>query len=222
MNTWHLLQSGKGDGAFNMALDEALFETAAQRGRPVLRVYDWTQPCATFGYSQPYETVAAATALRPLIRRITGGGLVPHGADWTYSLVFPPQHEWAELSASASYERLHAWLRDAFSAMQIEATLAQDCRRPKPGECFEGHELHDLLWRGRKIAGAAQRRNRNGLLIQGSVQPPSNTRCADWVEAMTHACGGTWVPLELNATLQEHAQELAGTKYSSTEHNQRR
>jgi hypothetical protein len=41
-----------------------------------------------------------------------------------------------------------------------------------PGACFAGHERFDLLWRGRKIAGAAQRRNQLGLLIQGSVQLP--------------------------------------------------
>ncbi|MSR66475.1 MAG: lipoate--protein ligase family protein [Pedosphaera sp.] len=220
MNTWLLLQSVPADGAFNMALDEALFETAAQRGWPVLRVYEWESPCATFGYSQRYEDAAAATVLRPLIRRITGGGWVPHESDWTYSLSFPPQHEWTELSARTSYEKLHAWWRDAFAAMGIETTLAEDCRRPKPGECFEGHEQHDLLWRGRKIAGAAQRRNRSGLLIQGSIQPGPSWDRAAWIAALQAVSKKDWshlsdVPVAL-------ARKLTEERYRSQAHNRRR
>ncbi|HCE06326.1 MAG TPA: octanoyltransferase, partial [Verrucomicrobiales bacterium] len=49
---WLLLISGPSDPAYNMALDEALLENASTLGQPVLRFYDWTEPCATFGYSQ--------------------------------------------------------------------------------------------------------------------------------------------------------------------------
>ena len=202
-----------------MALDEALFETATQRGRPVLRVYDWEKPCATFGYGQHYATVARLTALRPLIRRITGGGLVPHGTDWTYSLTFPPAHEWTQLSACASYERLHAWLRDAFASLGIETGLAEDCRRPKPGECFHGHELHDLLWRGRKIAGAAQRRNRAGLLIQGSIQPQGDWDKAAWLAAMQAVSKNVWLPLIDSPSCR--AREIAEARFATETHNHR-
>ena len=44
---WYLLQSGPGDCAFNMALDEALLEAAPRLGRPVLRFYGWTEPAAS-------------------------------------------------------------------------------------------------------------------------------------------------------------------------------
>ena len=167
MKDWLRLDSGANTPAFNMALDEALLENAATLGQPVLRFYDWTEPCATFGYSQKIAAIEAATDLRPLIRRCTGGGLVPHDGDWTYSLIFPPDHEWTALPATESYHRTHALLQQAFGEIGVETELAKSCRRPKPGECFEGHELHDLLWNGKKISGAAQRRNRHGLLIQG-------------------------------------------------------
>ncbi len=94
-----------------MALDEALLEAAARLGRPVLRFYGWTEPAATFGYFQKYAEVERATLLRPLIRRPTGGGIVPHDADWTYSLVFPPDHEWHSLKAEESYRRVHEWIQ---------------------------------------------------------------------------------------------------------------
>jgi hypothetical protein len=43
----------------------------------------------------------------------------------------------------------------------------------------------DVLWHGKKIAGAAQRRNKLGLLIQGSVQPPPiSLSPPDWQKAM--------------------------------------
>src|ERR1019366_1216223 len=169
---WLVLNSGKGDAAFNMALDEALLEAMPRLLKPVLRFYGWTEPAATFGYFQKFSEVAATTKLRPLIRRPTGGGIVPHDADWTYSAVFPPGHEWHSLKAEESYRRIHDWLRLAFAELKIETELAPCCQKSLPGQCFVGHEKFDLLWHGKKIAGAAQRRNKLGLLIQGSVQPP--------------------------------------------------
>ena len=92
--TWLLLNSSPGAADLNMALDEALLEFASQSGKPVSRFYGWVERAASFGYSQKYGEVARLTVLRPLVRRPTGGGLVPHDADWTYSLVFPPGHWW--------------------------------------------------------------------------------------------------------------------------------
>jgi lipoate-protein ligase A len=166
------LNSGKCDAALNMALDEALLEAMPRLQTPVLRFYGWTEPAATFGYFQKFSEVSVATHLRPLIRRPTGGGIVPHDADWTYAAVFPAGHEWHSLKAEESYRRIHDWLRMAFAELKVETELAPCCKKTLPGQCFIGHEKFDLLWRGKKIAGAAQRRNKLGLLIQGSVQPP--------------------------------------------------
>src|SRR5580692_11023194 len=185
MNSWLFINSGRGDAAFNMALDEALLEAMPRLQQPVLRFYGWTEPAATFGYFQKYSEVGQATHLRPLIRRPTGGGIVPHDADWTYSAVFPAGHEWHSFKAEESYRRIHDWLRLAFAAINVETELAPGCKKSLPGQCFEGHEKFDLLWRGKKIAGAAQRRNKLGLLIQGSVQPPPLSLVrANWEAAM--------------------------------------
>lgn len=210
-----LLNSGAGAAAFNMALDEALLETVARLGQPVLRFYSWTQPAATFGYFQKYAEVAQATLLRPLIRRPTGGGIVPHDADWTYSLVFPPGHEWHSLRAEESYRRAHAWLRDAFAQLNVDTELAPAAKKSAPGQCFVGHEKSDLLWRGRKIAGAAQRRNKFGLLIQGSVQPPPiGLRRADLEKAMVAVSDADWSELHPDAPLRAGAETLVAARYS--------
>jgi len=224
---WYLWSSGCNGAAENMATDEILLEGVRDLGRPVLRFYGWAVPAATFGYSQHYTDVARVTLLRPLIRRPTGGGLVPHDADWTYCVAIPPDDSWYALTAVESYRRVHEWIRRAFAQMGVETELAPCCRHDAPGQCFVGAEKFDVLWQGRKIAGAAQRRNRSGLLIQGSVQPPPlRLRREDWEQAMTAAAtrewSVAWSPLELSEAFRESIRRLCEAKYSRDEFNQRR
>ena len=224
--SWHLLQTGPHPAAENMALDEALLEAAPQRAAPVLRFYSWSEPAATFGYFQHYADVARMTSLRPLVRRPTGGGLVPHDADWTYSLIFPPEAPWYELKAVESYRRLHAWIQAAFGRAGVTTELAPAPRQAAVGQCFIGAERFDLLWNERKIAGAAQRRTRHGLLIQGSVQPPPGLPRADWENALCDvACaqwGVVWSPLVMDPDLSDRGHRLATEKYGRSEYQQRR
>ena len=224
---WFFLNSGPCDAAFNMALDEALMEFAPQLGKPVLRFYGWTQPAASFGYFQHFTEIERTTKLRPLVRRPTGGGLVPHDADWTYSLAFPTPHDWYALSAVESYQRVHEWVRDSFTKLGVATELASCCRKSAPGQCFVGYEKSDVLWQGKKIAGAAQRRTKTGLLIQGSVQsPPLNLAKADWQAAMCLAaigqyCAG-WDELVVDGALLARAEELAETRYALAAYNEQR
>jgi len=220
-DSWLLLDSSPCDAAFNMALDEALLEFAPTLGQPVLRFYGWIQPAASFGYFQKIAEIEAATPLRPLVRRPTGGGLVPHDRDWTYSIAVPPSHGWYALRASESYERMHRWMQQAFAALNIPTELAPCCRKELPGQCFAGYEKSDLLWLGRKIAGAAQRRTKTGLLIQGSVQPPPGIARVPWQDAMQTVVEAEWRKLN-SEPLIRHAQHLAAAKYSRDEHNRRR
>lgn len=225
---WNVWESGAGNAAANMAWDEALLLHAAATSRPVLRFYGWTEPAASFGYFQRFDDVARQTPLRPIVRRPTGGGLVPHDADWTYAVVFPAGHPWYALRAEASYLRLHRWLQAAFARLGIETRLAAEPRQVQPGCCFEGYERNDLLWQGRKLAGAAQRRTRAGLLIQGSVQPPPGLGVSrtQWHQAMLEAAREVWSvkweswtpPLSMEGTMRS----LLETKYGRPEYHQRR
>ena len=72
--------------AMNMAIDEALLETAVG---PTIRFYRWRSPALSFGYFGKFSDVAVYTAERDLVRRWTGGGIVFHGDDLTYSVVIP-------------------------------------------------------------------------------------------------------------------------------------
>jgi lipoate-protein ligase A len=224
---WFFINSGKSEPAFNMALDEALLEVMPRLQKAVLRFYGWTEPAASFGYFQKFSEIEQATLLRPLVRRPTGGGLVPHDADWTYSLFFPTTQEWYSLKAIESYRRVHEWIQAAFANLKVATELAPCCKKSSLGECFAGYEQFDVLWHGKKIAGAAQRRNKLGLLIQGSIQPPPIKLARDdWQTAMREvACkpwGVSWSELQPDSFLIERANELAEKKYATEKYNRRR
>jgi lipoate-protein ligase A len=224
---WLLLRQAGNAADYNMALDEALLQSAPETGQPVLRFYGWLERAASFGYSQKFADVQKLTRLRPLVRRPTGGGLVPHDADWTYSLIFPPGHFWHRFKAVESYRRAHEWVRDAFAKMGVATTLSPASQKEIPGQCFAGAEKDDVLWQGRKIAGAAQRRTRGGLLIQGSVQPPPTGLAREkWEGAMCDIArerfGIQWNPLQIGPDAENLAEELRGVKYSQKSYNQGR
>jgi len=225
-SSFYYWSSGPGDPAENMAVDELLLGHASRWATPILRFYSWRHPAATFGYFQRYGAVEKLTRLRPLIRRPTGGGLVLHDRDWTYSLVFPAGHPWHQFKARQSYRLLHEWLQASFEECQLTTSLCPSPRAEGPGQCFVGAEQHDLLWQDRKIAGAAQRRTKLGLLIQGSIQPPREVGRADWEQAM-RAAGSKrwqlqWTPLEADPDLLAQARILAADAYGTAAFNKKR
>ncbi len=224
---WRVLESNHQPAALNMAVDEALLTSASQHGAPVLRFYGWSEVAATFGYAQRWSDVEQWTPLRPLIRRPTGGGVVEHDADWTYSVVIPPGHFWYALSAVESYRQMHEWIQAAFRLLGASTELASCCRTEAPGRCFVGAEKFDLVVEDRKIAGAAQRRNRLGLLIQGSIRPGGiRASRPDWHQAMLEIRRrhhrATWQPHTLETDTLDLARDLARTKYALADYNRRR
>ena len=153
--------------ALNMALDEVLLSGARE---PMLRLYRWQAPAVSFGYFGKYADVATAWPGRELVRRMTGGGVVPHGEDLTYSLIVPGDHAFAGRSPREIYRAVHEAVAKTLSAAGVVASLACASEEHGSGVCFESPAEFDLLAHGRKIAGAAMRRTRDGLLLQGSVQ----------------------------------------------------
>jgi lipoate-protein ligase A len=151
--------------AMNMAIDEALLGVITG---PVLRVYHWAAPAVSFGYFERWEPVRAAHPGRDAVRRWTGGGVVLHGEDFTYSLLIP--RSGAGEAAAESYRRIHGALCRALGDAGMAAEPASSSAVKTSRSCFENPVLHDVLVAGRKVAGAAQRRTRKGLLHQGSIQ----------------------------------------------------
>ena len=170
-----------------MATDETMLQWVQDTGQPMMRFYSWDREAVSFGYFQAYADIASWTPVRPLVRRPTGGGLVSHVEDWTYSVAIPNTHEWYKLKACESYCRIHRWVNHALNHIGIRSTLTEEAIPTGPGQCFLGAEKNDIILKGFKIAGAAQRRTREGLLIQGSVQISeitSHARQSEWIESM--------------------------------------
>jgi lipoate-protein ligase A len=198
--------------ALNMALDEVLL---AEAGAPILRFYRWRQPSLSFGYFGLYAEVASQSKERDIVRRWTGGGIVPHGDDLTYSVIIPKAQPFFARSSLEIYAVLHDAIRRSLEANQIEATLLDQAASRVSGDCFANAVRADVMSNGRKIAGAAHRRSRAGLLHQGSIQQPdlpdrfrtdfAMTLCERYENKM------------LTPSLIERATAIAATKYGTTE-----
>ncbi|OLD87705.1 MAG: hypothetical protein AUG81_08395 [Verrucomicrobia bacterium 13_1_20CM_4_54_11] len=71
-------------GPLNMAVDEVLLTTARAA---ILRFYRWNAPSVSFGYCVRFDEAREIAGNRDVVRRWTGGGIVPHGEDLTYSIM---------------------------------------------------------------------------------------------------------------------------------------
>lgn len=198
--------------ALNMAVDEALFVTATV---PILRFYQWRRPSISFGYFGRYAEVAAEAGNREIVRRWTGGGTVPHGTDLTYSVVIPSRHPFFQRSSIETYQTIHDAIRQALEANGVEALLAKEAAPKISESCFANAVRADVLSGGQKIAGAAQRRSRAGLLHQGSIQRndlPHRFR-VDLAEILCPRFERNTLSPEITA----RAAEIAKAKYATNE-----
>lgn len=183
-----------GSGAWNMAVDEALLAGMADSPVPVLRVYRWDRPTLSFGYflSQT-EALAALSFGETLIRRWTGGGLVHHAEALTWSLVVPQAEAFCRLRPGPSYAQLHLALAHALRGMGLGGitVVPAEAAAPTGGLCAEAPAPGDVLWHGRKIAGAGQRRTRQGLLHQGVIFLAEPELAPDFPERLARELAGT-------------------------------
>jgi lipoate-protein ligase A len=201
-----------------MAIDEALLETAVV---PTIRFYRWGSPALSFGYFGKFSDVAIYAAERDLVRRWTGGGIVFHGDDLTYSIVIPASDPAFSESATLIYENVHRALAEALCGIGRRTELAGSARsadrKPQSGvltnNCFANPVRADVMMDGRKIAGAAQRRTHRGLLQQGSIQGfAMNTDLAQkFAQALSTDCS----EFEVNEQIFQRASDLAQQKYGA-------
>lgn len=192
-------------------MDQALLSAAVG---PVLRVYAWRQPALSFGYFMAWEGAAAAGEERLLVRRWTGGGIVHHGADFTWSLIVPAPEPLRRVPPALSYCMIHRALVEALTAvgMQVQQ-VPVDSPAATGGLCFTTPAPGDLLMDGRKIAGAAQRRCRHGLLHQGSVCGVSLP--ADFPRLLAAALAETVTPFPAAGVPASAAAELEHNRYAT-------
>jgi lipoyl(octanoyl) transferase len=159
--------------ALNMAVDEALLlmgmPAAGDAVLPVLRRYRWQRQSVSLGYFSRYDGVAARYSGWDMVRRWTGGGLVEHAGDFTYSLILPAGIS-GSLSNDVIYRAVHAAIAGALRRFGVSVDQVSETDPVASDACFARAVVADLRLRGRKVAGAAIRRHRRGLLLQGSLQ----------------------------------------------------
>ncbi|MCM8529354.1 MAG: lipoate--protein ligase family protein [Lentisphaeraceae bacterium] len=170
---WDLWQDTTHSPYMNMAIDEALMLTAEERGRPILRLYEWQEDAVSIGYTQKIERVPQEKG--KIVRRPTGGGIVFHKHHFTYTVVMPNSH-WvvAGTKPVESYNWINQAVQSSLKKLEMESALAVE-EIPKSVDragmvCFVTPTKYDLLSGERKIAGSAQRRAREGMLHQGSIE----------------------------------------------------
>ena len=218
--------------AMNMAIDEALLEHAAV---PSIRFYQWYSPALSLGYFGKFADVASYAGERDLVRRWTGGGIVLHGDDLTYSIVIPASDAAFGESSVSIYEKIHRALAKVFIANGNRAELTSvaavsDCRNridsavgdrhyskaainDRADNCFANPVRADVMIAGRKVAGAAQRRARSGLLQQGSIQGVEIGNGLP--DRFARALSANLRERKINETILNRARELAQCKYGT-------
>lgn len=165
MTAWRLLIHGADSPARNMAVDEALLRNVRE---PVLRIYEWNVPAVSLGYFQP----AALAGERPFVRRYTGGGLVDHAHDVTYTIVLPRAHPWMDLCMPESYRLIHEGVQAVLTQCGVASQLTPQTQLEESNACFARPVKFDIVSTTGKLSGAAQRRTREGMLHQGSILLP--------------------------------------------------
>ncbi len=209
--------------AMNMAIDEALLEHATV---PSIRLYKWHSPALSFGYFGKLADVADYAFERDLVRRWTGGGIVFHGDDLTYSIVIPASDAASGESSISIYGKIHRALAHALNGIGEGAVVAGGID-PSCGSgfanraavtasgysCFANPVRADVMIDGRKVAGAAQRRTRSGLVQQGSIQGVDlgNGFAQRFAEALSANCRER----KMNKEILNRARELAQRKYGT-------
>lgn len=193
-----LILDPPGDGPRNMAVDEALLESAADGGQPTLRIYSWSEPTLSLGYFQTHADRQAhpASFTLPCVRRSSGGGALVHHHEVTYSLAMPASALRGRESRSL-YCEAHRAVIDALADLggdRDRMTLCQPATSTTPTEepflCFLRRADGDLLVKNQptgdrptgvveidgrgspmahKVGGSAQRKRHGGLLQHGGV-----------------------------------------------------
>ena len=219
--------------AINMARDLLLLEHYPDPGVPRFRAYGWSEPAFTFGVSQRWADYRPRVPSEAsLVRRATGGGLVSHLEDWTFALAIPAAHPVCGLEALESYAVVLRALEAALRAQGRAVAMTPSAGGPRafraPEVCAERAEPHDLveLDGGRKVAGAAQKRTRDGLLLEGYVWRPHlpgvDTRrlAEDFPEAIAAALGTRLRTVGEPAYAKASVAEAVG-KFASRAWNER-
>lgn len=177
---WRFIVTPPLSGTENMAVDEALLGSFDPLDpRPLLRLYGWSPPALSLGRFQKAAEVLDLERCRAdgiaVVRRVTGGGVIYHADELTYSLVCAPGQIPYAGSIKDSFRVLTGFLLEFYRRIGLAAGYAVDAapEGTRLGErtafCFAGRESFDIVVNGRKLGGNAQRRLKGIIFQHGSI-----------------------------------------------------
>ena len=172
---WRLIKTEPANGAWNMAVDEAILEAVAANLAPAtLRLYAWEPACLSLGRAQPFsdvDTLLMQSAGVDLVRRITGGRAILHADELTYSITAPGAEPRVAGDIPASYLHLSAGLLQALQLLGVDATNSHHVtqRAGAGAVCFEVPSHYEITFGKRKLIGSAQVRRRTVVLQHGTL-----------------------------------------------------
>lgn len=164
-------------GFLNMAMDRALADYVRKEPICVLRFYQWEEPTLSLGYFQSFAEAAAHPVLGGLstVRRETGGGAIVHHHELTYSVTIPEttgkgHHETLyQVIHEAALKVIREYLPEAnFQANEGGFECRSECGKDR-FLCFERRSSQDIVAKGFKIVGSAQKRRSSALSQHGSI-----------------------------------------------------
>lgn len=173
---WHLIiDRTPQKGSWNMAVDDYMFQSLGEEPTTYLRFYRWNKPTVSIGYSQNAKKVVDLDFCRKrgieIVRRITGGKLVLHHKEVTYTVCSSDTDIFSQKLVD-SYKLISEALNRGLQRMKIESQLAKET----PSEyvrgalpCFSHPARNEIEVDGKKIIGSAQKRAGNKFIQHGSI-----------------------------------------------------
>ncbi|PIQ86932.1 MAG: lipoate--protein ligase, partial [Candidatus Omnitrophica bacterium CG11_big_fil_rev_8_21_14_0_20_43_6] len=178
MKLFRLIRSGALGAAKNMELDERIFKRYLDDGVGVLRLYRWQAPAFTYGFSQDpgnlIDLEACATNGVEVVKRITGGGILFHDDEITYSFVCGKSDLGEPAGVFVDYPNICRFLMRFYESLGLHPVFALQepdfKHRCAPHElCSASYEKYDIVIGKKKIGGNAQKRNRQAVFQHGSL-----------------------------------------------------
>jgi len=168
---FRVINSSKANAKINMAIDDSLLSCFEKNNLPILRVYYWDKSF-TIGISQDFDSYSFNEEYNGnYAKRITGGGVLFHGHDISYSLVIPTSLL-DGLNIKESYEFICRFILKFYEKINLNAKYAKDSEDitlSKNEYCQVGFEAYDIIANGKKIGGNAQRRTKKAVFQHGSI-----------------------------------------------------
>lgn len=172
---WSVVNSGKKSAKENMERDEKFLEDLKPDDFPILHFYDFEKPAATYGLFMKPEIFLKESHGLDLAKRPTGGGMLFHLWDLTFSVLIPKNHYGYSDDVMKNYKFINELVLEALRPhIKISVPDLLFVESPPKDEacshfCFAKPTKYDVMISGKKVAGSAQRRKKNGFLHQGSI-----------------------------------------------------